>query len=136
LVHHQDRAEKPVHRHVGGDHLKSPPSTSPKAISKVRDHAPDLSEVRDLLRSATLVTIGVVAISLVIGASRREPHSIRDCLMIAGWLLLLAWMGTLLVVAAVSFAVIIRWLLRRVARSTSRKATVGGVADEWLDGPP
>jgi hypothetical protein len=82
------------------------------------------------------VTLGVIATSLVIGACRGEPHSIRDCLTIAGWLLLLGWMGTLLVVAAVSFAVIVRWLFRRVARSTSHKSKVGGVADEWLGGPP
>ncbi len=82
------------------------------------------------------MTIGVVATSLVIGAYQAEPESIRDCLMIAGWLLMLAWMGTLLVVAMVSFAEITPWIFRRAARWASRRPKVGGgVPDEWLDGP-
>lgn len=135
-VCHTEGTEEPVHRPVGGDALKSPRSTSCKAASKGRGHAPDLSEVRDLLRYATLVTLGVLASSLVIGACRGEPHSIRDCLTIAGWLLLLGWMGTFLVVAVVTSVRITPWIFRRVRRSTSHGLKVGGgVADEWLDGP-
>lgn len=78
----------------------------------------------------------VVAISLVIGANEAEPESIQDCLIIAGWLLMLVWAGTLLVVAVNSLAIITLWIFRRVRPATAHKTKVGGgVADEWLDGP-
>ena len=105
-VSYHDRGEEPVHRTVGEDALKSPPSKPQKAASVGGDHALDLSEVRGLLRCAILVSIGVVACSLVIGACwgawRGELGSIRDSLMIAGFLLLISWIATLLIVAAVS----------------------------------
>ena len=136
LVRLDDGAEEPVHRPAGGDALKSPASTYQKAASIGRDHAPDLSEVRDLLRSAIFVTIGIAATSLVIGAYQAEPESIRDCLMSAGWLLMLGWIGTLIVVAMVSFARITPGIFRQVARKALRRPKVaGGVEDEWLDGP-
>jgi hypothetical protein len=78
----------------------------------------------------------VVATSLVIGVNEAEPESIQDCLIIAGWLLMLGWAGTLLVVAVNSLAVIISWSFRRVGRATAHKSQVaGGVEDDWLDGP-
>lgn len=77
-----------------------------------------------------------MATSLVIGAYHAEPQTLQDCLMIAGWLLLLGWMGTLLVVAVVLFVRLTPWIFRRVRRSTSQELKVrGGVADDWLDGP-
>jgi membrane protein implicated in regulation of membrane protease activity len=79
----------------------------------------------------------VVATSLVIGANDTQPEAIQDCLIIAGWLLMLVWAGTLLVVAVNSFAIITLWIFRRVRRATTHKTKVGGgVADDWLDGPP
>lgn len=80
----------------------------------------------------------VVATSLVIGANEGEgePESIQDCLIIAGWLLMLVWAGTLLVVAVNSLAVIVSWIVRRAGRATAHESQVGGgVADDWLDGP-
>lgn len=115
--------------------MKALPFTSRKAASKERVNAPDLSAVRDLLRSAALLSLLVVVISLVIGANETEPEAIRDCLMIAGWLLMLVWAGTLLVVAVNSLAIITLWIFRRVGRATTHKAKGGDVADDWLDGP-
>lgn len=102
---------------------------------KGRDPGPDLSEVWGLLRNAILLSLLVVATSLVIGANEAQPESIRDCLIIAGWLLMLVWAGTLLVVAVNSLAIITLWIFRRVRRSAFRDLKVGGVADDWLDGP-
>jgi hypothetical protein len=116
------------------------PSIPQKVASLERDPALDLSEVRGLLRSAALVTIGVLACALAIGACRGawrgELDSFRDSLMIAGCLLLISWMMTLFIVAAVSIPEIIFWSYRRVVLWSYRKPNVGGgVADEWLDGP-
>lgn len=135
LVCQNDRAGKPVERLIGGDSLKTPPPTYRKATSKERGNAPDLSAVRDLLRSAALLSLMVVATSIVIGANEAKPESIQDCLIIAGWLLMLVWAGTLLVVAVNSIAIITLWIFRRVGRATARRSQVGGVADNWLDGP-
>ena len=120
--------------------MKSQSSTSPKAASNEPDHARDLSKARDQLRFATLLTLGVVAGSLVIGAGREawrgELDSLRDALAIAGFLLLVSWMATLLAVTLISIPEVALWSFRRVARWTSRQPQVGGgVADEWLDGP-
>jgi hypothetical protein len=68
FVRYDDRGEESIHRLVGGDALKSRPSTCRKAALEKRAHALDFSEIRDLLRCATLVTLGVLASSLVIGA--------------------------------------------------------------------
>jgi hypothetical protein len=119
--------------------LKSSPSTSRKAVSVERDPALDHLEVRSLLRGAMLVTIGVVACSLAIGACRGawrgELDSIRDSLIIAGVFLLIFWMTTLLVVAVVSIPDVVIWSYRRFVRWSYRKPKVrGGVADDWLDG--
>jgi len=82
------------------------------------------------------VSLVVVATSLVVGANEAKPESIRDCLIIAGWLLMLVWAGTLLVVAVNSLAIITLWIFHRVRRTTIHKAKAGGgVADDWLDGP-
>jgi hypothetical protein len=139
LVRHHDGVEEPVHRLVGGDALKSQPCSSWKPSSKGREHALDLSKAKDELRKTAFVTLGVFVSSLVIGACRGawrgELDSIRDSLMIAGSLLLLGWMGTLLSVTLISIPEVICWSFRRIARSTSYKSKVGGVADEWLDGP-
>ncbi len=95
----------------------------------------DLSAVRDLLRSAALLSLLVVATSLVIGANEAYPEAIRDCLIIAGWLLMLVWAGTLLVVAVNSLAIVTPWLFSRVGRAPIHEAKIGGMADDWLDGP-
>jgi hypothetical protein len=103
---------------------------------KGRDPGPDLSEVRYHLRNAIVVSLLVVATSLVIGANEAKPESIQDCLIIAGWLLMLVWAGTVLVVAVALLAGIMSWIFRRAGRATIHKSQVGGgVADDWLDGP-
>ena len=120
--------------------MKSQSSTSRKAPPNEPDHALDLSEAGDLLRSATFVTLGVIASSLVIGAGRGawrgELDSLRDSLAIAGFLLLICWMVILFAVTLISMPEVALWSYRRVAHWASRKPTVGGgVGDEWLDWP-
>ena len=117
--------------------MKFQSSTSRKAALRERDHALDLSEARDLLRSVTFVTLGVLASSLVIGACQGDFLSIRDSLTVAGCILLICWMATLFVVSLISIPEVVIWSCRRIARGTSRKPMIGGgVADDWLDGPP
>jgi hypothetical protein len=116
--------------------LKSRPSTSPKAASEERDHALDLSEARDLLRAVTFVTLGVLASAVAIGACQGSFLSIWDSLTVAGCILLICWLATLLVVTMIWIPEVVLWSYRRIARWAFRKPMAGGgVRDEWLDGP-
>jgi hypothetical protein len=96
----------------------------------------DLSEPRDLIRFCTLVTIGALVSSLVIGACWGRLDYILASLAIAGVISLIFWAITLLAVTLISIPDITLRLCRRLARGLSaNRGAGGGVADEWLDGP-
>jgi hypothetical protein len=120
--------------------MKSRSSISWKASSKRRAPRLNLSEARDKLLFATFLTLGIIACSLGIGvcrgAWRGELDSIRDALAIGGVLAVVSSMAPLLYATLILIGEVAIWSFRRVTRWRSRKPkVVGGVADQWLDGP-
>jgi hypothetical protein len=115
--------------------VKSRRLTTRKPPPKGETHAVDLSEPRNLLRFCTFVTLGAVASALVIGACRGGLDSILVSLALAGAISLLFWTMTLFVVTCILIPEVAIFVFRRASRRSYRNPTVGGVADEWLDGP-
>jgi hypothetical protein len=126
-----------IGRNAGGNVVN--PSLAPplKPPSKGHAHAAvDLSGPRDLLRLCTFVTLGAVGSSVVIGACRGGLDNILVALLIAGAISLISWSITLLAVVLILIPEILRLTYRRLAGgSPHRPGSLGGLADEWLDGP-
>ena len=99
-------------------------------------HPADLSEPWNLVRFATLVTLGTMASSLAIGAGQGTLDGIVTALTIAGLISLAFWGVTLFAVWCLMIPALAGRIWRGVARRPPRRPAVrGGLADEWLDGP-
>lgn len=99
--------------------------------------APILSEgLVDLIRFSAFLTAGTLLVSLAIGAIRGSVDAVLVALALAGVLILIDWVVTILFLAPfVIVGGIGRISEGRSSRSRSGAIVRNGLKDDWLDGP-